>query len=96
MIKHRLKRIEATLNRCASPGRRVPPRPLQSAQDVVALLHEQVEAVRAAPWTDPLDRARAIAYLAGVARKAIEAGILAARVEMLETVLNQRKDQRSR
>jgi hypothetical protein len=95
MIKHRLKRIEAILNRCGRPGRRVPPRPLRTVHDVVELLHEQVEAVRAAPWTDPIDRARALGYLAGVARKAIEVGILAARVEMLEAVLNQRKDPRS-
>jgi hypothetical protein len=35
-------------------------------------------------------RARTIGYLAGVALRALEAGNLAARVEMLEAVLKQR------
>jgi hypothetical protein len=93
MIKQRLRRVEAFLNRCDPPDHTRPsPRRLQTVQDVVDLLEEQVEAVRTAPWTGRLDKARAIAYLAGVARKTIEAGILSARIEMLETVLNQRKE----
>jgi hypothetical protein len=48
-----------------------------------------------APWAGPIDKARAIAYLAGVARKAIESGVVAARVEMLEAVLAKRKDNRT-
>jgi hypothetical protein len=94
VIKQRLRRIESVLNRCDRSEPAPPPRRLQSVQDVLDLLEEQVEAVRAAPWTGPLDRARTIAYLAGVARKAIEAGVLAARTEMLETVLKQRKERR--
>lgn len=39
-----------------------------------------------------VQKARAIGYLAGIARKAIETGTLAARLEMLEAVLRQRKD----
>ena len=94
MIKQRIRRIESFLDQCDSTARtKPPPRRLQTVQDVIDLLEEQVEAVRAAPWTGPLDKARAIAYLAGVARKTIEAGILSARIEMLETVLNQRKEQ---
>jgi len=94
MIKQRLRRIEAFLNHCepCAPTSR-PPRRLQTVQDVIDLLEEQVQAVRAAPWASPLDKARAIAYLAGVARKALEAGVLAARIEILETVLKQRKEQ---
>jgi hypothetical protein len=61
---------------------------------VLDLLEEQVEAVRAAPWTSKLDKARAIAALAGVARKTIETNVLAARVEILETVLKLRKEER--
>jgi len=94
MIKQRLRRIESFLNSCATPvgSSALPPRRLQTVQDVINLLEEQVQVVRAAPWAGPLDKARAIAYLAGVARKAIEAGILTARIEMLEAVLHQRKE----
>ena len=63
---------------------------LQTATDVLDLLEEQVEAVRAEPEAGALEKARAIGYLAGIALKAIEAGNLAARVEMLEAVLKQR------
>ena len=92
MFKQRLRRVESVVQ-CAEASRaKLPARRLQNVQNVIDLLEEQVEAVRAAPWTSPLDKARAIAYLAGVARKTIEAGILSARIEMLETVLNQRKE----
>jgi len=92
-MKQRMRRIESFLSQCAQPDRtKLPPRRLQTAQDLIDLLEEQVGAVRAAPWTSPLDKVRAIAYLAGVARKTIEAGVLSARIEMLETVLNQRKE----
>jgi hypothetical protein len=92
MIKHRLRRIESLLNHCEQrPRATPPPRRLQTVQDVIDLLQEQVEAIRASPWSSTIDKARAIAYLAGVARRAIEAGVLAARVEMLEAVLNERK-----
>jgi hypothetical protein len=93
MFKRRLHRIEAIVQNGSSPHR-PPPRRLQSVQDVIDLLEEQVDAVRAAPWTSPLDKARVIAYLAGVARKTIENGLLAARVEALGAVLGQRKEQR--
>jgi hypothetical protein len=63
---------------------------LKTAADVLGLLEEQVQAVRAAPEAGALEKARAIGYLAGVALKAIEAGNLAARIEMLEAVLKQR------
>ena len=93
MFRQRLRRVESILHSSDSGCAKLPRRRLQTVQDVIDLLEEQVEAVRAAPWTGPLDKARAIAYLAGVARKTIEAGILSARIEMLETVLNQRKEQ---
>jgi hypothetical protein len=63
---------------------------LQTAADVLELLEEQVEAVRGEPDAGALEKARAIGFLAGVALKAIDAGNLAARVEMLETILKQR------
>lgn len=92
MIKQRIRRIESFLNHCDSAQAKPPPRRLQSVQDIIDLLQEQVEAVRAAPGAGPIEKARAIAYLAGVARKAIESGVVAARVEMLEAVLAKRKD----
>jgi hypothetical protein len=61
-----------------------------TAADVLALLGEQVEAVRSASDAGALEKARAVGYLAGIALRAIEAGNLAARVEMLEAVLKQR------
>ena len=93
MLKKRLRRVESILYSGEPTHAKPPPRRLQTVQDVIDLLEEQVEAVRAAPWTGPLDKARAIAYLAGVARKALEAGVLEARIEMLETVLGERKEQ---
>jgi hypothetical protein len=58
---------------------------------VIDLLEEQVQAVRAEKEAGTLEKARTIGYLAGVALKAIEAGNLAARVEMIESVLKNRK-----
>src|SRR5262245_723187 len=63
---------------------------LQTAADVLELLEEQVEAVRGEDQAGTLENARTIGYRAGVALKAIEAGNLAARIEMLEAVLKRR------
>jgi hypothetical protein len=63
---------------------------LKTAADVLQLLEEQVVAIRADPEAGTLEKARTIGYLAGVSLKAIEAGNLAARIEMLETILKQR------
>jgi hypothetical protein len=63
---------------------------LQTAQDVIDLLQEQVEAVRSEKRAGTLEKARTIGYLTGIALRAIEAGNLAARVEMMELVLKQR------
>jgi hypothetical protein len=77
---------------CTTPGTTPVPLPfrLQTAADVLALLAEQVEAVRAEQGAGALEKARVVGYLAGVALKAIEAGNLAARIEALEAVLKQR------
>jgi hypothetical protein len=91
MIKHRLQRVESLLNCRDRQAARSTPRQLQTVQDVIDLLEEQVEAIRAEPWSGTIDKARAIGYLAGVARKAIEAGTIAARVDLLEAVLKSRK-----
>jgi hypothetical protein len=69
---------------------------LKTAADVLALLDEQVAAVRDDPEAGALEKARTIGFLAGVSLRAIEAGDLAARLEMLETVLKQRADKGKR
>jgi hypothetical protein len=92
-LNRRLRRLETLLSRLAAllRGPAAPlPRRLQTAQDVIDLLEEQVQAVRANTGAGTLEKARAIASLAGVARKAIETGCLAARLEMLEAILKQR------
>jgi hypothetical protein len=94
MINRRIRRLEAFLNRLdAARGRRLPPpRRLQTIADVIDLLQEQMEAIRMQSCAGTLEKARAIGYLAGIARKAIETGNLAARLEMLEAVLRQRTE----
>jgi hypothetical protein len=91
MLEQRVKRIEAVVNRSGCARTKPPPRRLQTAQDVIDLLQEQVEAIRAEAFTGTLEKARAIGYLAGIAHKAIESGNMAARIEMLETILKQRR-----
>jgi len=57
---------------------------------VIDLLSEQIEAVRGEEAVGTLERARTIGFLAGIALKAIEAGNIAARLEVLESVLKAR------
>ena len=89
MRKQRIRRLETLVERLDAADK-PPPRRLQTAQDVIDLLEEQVEALRAERWVGGVPKARAIGYLAGIARKAIETGNLAARIEILEAVLKQR------
>jgi len=91
MRKQRIRHLEILVERLDT-AEKLPPRRLQTAQDVIDLLEEQVEALRAEPWAGVVQKARAIGYLAGIARKAIETGNLAARLELLEAVLRQRKE----
>jgi hypothetical protein len=90
MIESRLRRLEALFSRLVAViGGRTspPPRRLQTAQDVLALLHEQVEALRAATWVGTVEKTRALGYLANLARQAIETADLAARLDQLEATL---------
>ena len=64
---------------------------LRTARDVLALLDEQVAAVRNDAEAGTLEKARTIGYLAGISLRAIEAGDLAARLEALELTLKQRE-----
>jgi hypothetical protein len=85
------RRLRRGGDSCTTPGTSQVPLPfrLKTAVDVLALLEEQVEAVRSEE-AGALEKARVIGYLAGVSLKAIEAGNLAARIEMLEMVLKNR------
>ena len=76
-----------------TPGQTQVPIPfrLKTAADVLALLEEQVSAVRAEPEATTLEKARVVGYLAGISLKAIEAGDLAARLEAVEAVLKARR-----
>jgi hypothetical protein len=88
------RRIRRAGDACTTPSTTpLPPAfRLATAADVLALLEEQVTAVRADENVGALEKARTVGYLAGIALRAIEAGNLAARLEALEAVLKQRKD----
>lgn len=93
MRLQRLRRLENLVERLAAVLRQQPaaqPRQLQTAQDVIELLHEQIETIRFASYSDAVKQGRAIGYLANLARQAIETGDLAARLEKLEASLEQR------
>lgn len=89
MLKNRLQRIESLLELLDQLTRRrpLPPRRLQTAQDVIDLLQEQVEAIRHEAVAGTLAKARAVGYLASQARLAIETGTLAARLDAVEQML---------
>ena len=76
------------------PVRLVPPEPVpvDTPADVVAVIAEQVNAVRADPLADPAEKARTLGLLSSVALRAMEAKDLAARLEAVERVLKLRKD----
>ena len=76
-----------------TPGQTLVPLPfrLKTARDVLALIEEQVNAVREEPEAGTLEKARAVGYLAGIALKAVEVADLSGRVEALEQVLRRRK-----
>ncbi len=67
--------------------------PFAKPDDVLAVLAEQVNAVRADASADPNERARTLGFLAGLALRAMEGRDLAARLEAVERVLKLRKDQ---
>jgi len=78
---------------CQTPSQTLVPMPfrLKTAHDVLALLAEQIQAVRDEQDAGTLEKARTIGYLAGICLRAIEAGDLAARLEALEAVLKARR-----
>jgi hypothetical protein len=64
---------------------------LQTAQDVIDLLAEQIAAVKQDKEAGTLEKARTVGYLLTIALKAIETANLEARIEALERVLAERK-----
>ena len=76
------------LARVGVPADRVP---VAVPADVLAVLAEQVNAVRADPSADPVERARTLGFLAGIALRAMEQGETRARLESLERVLKLRQ-----
>jgi hypothetical protein len=94
MLKRRIRRLETLVERsdaCENGTDGPVLWRLQTAQDVIDLLEEQVEALRAHRWAGAVQKARAIGYLAGIARKAIEASAITERMEILEAILKQRR-----
>jgi hypothetical protein len=67
-----------------------PPAPLDVPADVLALLAEQVNSVRADAEAEAMERARTLGMLAGLAIRAMEARDLDARLEAVERVLKLR------
>jgi hypothetical protein len=94
-LPRRLERIEARAGELL-PVRAVPisePITLDTPADVLALIAEQVNAVRSDRTADPLDQARTLGFLATVALRTMEARDLSARLEAVERVLKLRRDQ---
>ena len=92
-----VRRVQSLESR-ALALRPVPPSPvpLDQPADVLAVLAEQVNAVRADPSADPTEKARTLGFLAGVALRAMEARDLDARLEAVERVLKLRRDHERR
>jgi hypothetical protein len=90
------RRIRRTGDRCTTPctSRIETSFRLQTAQDVIDLLQEQVALVRDDDGTNKIEKARCIGYLGSIALRAIEAGNIEARLEALESAL-QSREQRS-
>jgi hypothetical protein len=70
----------------------VEPAPLEHPADVLDLLREQVNALRADPLIDPVERARTLGLLAALALRAMDSRDLQARLEAVERVLKLRRD----
>lgn len=64
---------------------------VQTAKDVLGLLAEQINLLRADLGLGTVERARTLGSLAGVALRAVETADLEARVEALEAVLGSRE-----
>jgi hypothetical protein len=86
-----VKRVEKLESRPPMRLVRPEPLPLAAPADVLAVIEEQVNAVRADPLADPAEKARTLGFLSSVALRAFEARDLDARLEAVERVLKLRK-----
>lgn len=86
----RLDRRSSRIERPTIDG----PHHLQDAGDVLALVETAVHLAQADVTATPLEQARTLGALAGIALKALAARDLEARVEALERVLKLRKERR--
>lgn len=71
--------------------RGTPDATLERPQDVLRILDQEIQAVRADPRVGAVVRARVMAQLAAIALRAVEAGPLADRLEAIETALPARR-----
>jgi hypothetical protein len=62
---------------------------LRTAQDLLEVVEEQIEAVRADPAVGTIERARCIGSLTGVALRTLEQRDLTRRIEALEAILSE-------
>ena len=88
------RRTRRSGDRCTTPVHPAIPieTRLRTAADVIDLLEDQIGLVRGDPGAGTLEKARTVGYLLSVGLKAIEAGNLFARIEMLEAILKHRKN----
>ena len=84
----RIEHLEVRARRVASTV----PVDLNQPADVLDLLTEQVNALRADASIDPAERARTVGALGGVALRAMDARDILARVEAVERLLKLRRD----
>lgn len=77
---------------CGTPGGTPIPLPfrLQTANDIIDLLSDQIEQVCSDQEITTVVRARTVGYLVSIVMKAIEITDLATRIEALENVLKAR------
>jgi hypothetical protein len=91
-VKHRVARLlDGTARPQLALVPSVEPIPVRTPQDVLDLLEEQINAVRSDQWLSLVVKAKTLGRLAAQVIKTLEVTQLAARLEMLETVLKQRK-----
>jgi hypothetical protein len=89
-VTNLLRRVQVLEVRRATVPAVPEPVPLETPADVVAVIAEQVNAVRSDPFADPTEKARTLGMLSSVALRAMEAKDLAARLEAVERVLKLR------
>lgn len=91
------QRKRAARRGCPTARPSLPPLPadyrLRKAEQVLELLQEQIKALRDDQSISTAERARTIGFLCSTVLRAIEAADLAGRVESLERLLRDGKDQ---